>query len=79
VLAFFAGRDLRGPTGEFPPLTDCGVVDPMYLMLDLKWEDLTYEERYNIPKSLNESWRGGLPIWILSLGKKVFYLLICGM
>ena len=71
VLAWAAGRDARGATGEFPPLNDCGMVDPTYVLS--LGNDLTYEERYNIPKSLNEPWRGGLPVWILSLGR----LLIC--
>ena len=63
VLSWWAGRDdAAGTTGEFPKLTDCGTVDPTY---EAEQYDLGV---YNVPSSLNEAWRFGLPIWIMSLG-----------
>ncbi|KAL7536543.1 hypothetical protein ACHAXR_007229 [Thalassiosira sp. AJA248-18] len=66
VFAWLGGRDARGPWGEFPPLNECGMVDPLYI-IELN-ENENYEDRYNIPISLNEAWRGGLPVWLMTLG-----------
>ena len=61
VFAWLAGRDARGPQGEFPPLTDCGTVSPDYFAsLDDPYS------QYMV--SMNEAWRGGLPQWLMSLG-----------
>ena len=152
IGAYFAGRDARGPGGvdaAFPPLTECGMVEPQYL-LDVKEEkreeaaaaqqaatercledygdqlpdlmneavergemdpdgefqskgpttgdldaadldglplwssdselavclrdayyssaDSYYGSSADVPATLNETWRGGLPAWLLSLG-----------
>ena len=64
LLAYAAGRNERGPSGEFPPLTSCGMVDPLYsLSFYNDWFAMQ-----NIPITMNEAWRDGLPVWILSLG-----------
>ncbi|KAL9186661.1 hypothetical protein ACHAXT_005899 [Thalassiosira profunda] len=67
IFAWLAGRDARGPSGAFPPLTDCGMVDPLYVA-EMSDYGGYGEARYEIPLSLNEPWRGGLPVWLLSLG-----------
>lgn len=64
VFAWLAGRDARGPQGAFPPLTDCGLPDPEYIV---SFGD-DYEAKADIPMSLNEPWRGGLPVWLMGLG-----------
>lgn len=64
LLAYAAGRDERGPTGDFPPLTSCGMVEPTYI---LPFAD-DYMAMLNIPISMNEVWRDGLPVWIMGLG-----------
>lgn len=66
IFAWLAGRDARGPTGEFPPLDNCGNVDPFYYFNVSQAGG--YEATDNIPLSLNEPWRGGLPLWLMSLG-----------
>ena len=58
---------MAGPTGDFPVLTDCGMVDPTYVQ-EFEQADDYYSSAYNIPLSLNEPWRGGLPLWLMSLG-----------
>lgn len=69
MFAWLAARDARVPQGEFPPLTDCGQVDPLYLSDKIQDEYLSgYYDSYQIPMSLNEPWRGGLAIWLMSLG-----------
>lgn len=67
VFAWLAGRDANGPSGEFPPLTKCGLVDPLYVT-EMRGDSYDYDALENIPVSLNEPWRGGLPIWLMSLG-----------
>mmetsp|Transcript_305 Transcript_305/g.505 ORF Transcript_305/g.505 Transcript_305/m.505 type:complete len:355 (-) Transcript_305:2-1066(-) len=67
IFAWLAGRDARGPTGEFPPLTDCGQVDPFYYA-NVTGPERDWEAGQNVPMSLNEPWRGGLPVWLMSLG-----------
>ena len=66
IFAWLAGGDARGPTGDFPPLTNCGKVDPLYYADITK--DNNYQAGQNIPSSLNEPWRGGMPVWLMSLG-----------
>jgi hypothetical protein len=67
IFAWLAGRDARGPTGEFPLLDDCGQVDPFY-SANITGGNQYYGAARNIPLSLNEPWRGGLPVWLMSLG-----------
>eukprot|EP00573_Skeletonema_grethae_P008746 CAMPEP_0201706040 /NCGR_PEP_ID=MMETSP0578-20130828/47609_1 /ASSEMBLY_ACC=CAM_ASM_000663 /TAXON_ID=267565 /ORGANISM="Skeletonema grethea, Strain CCMP 1804" /LENGTH=1815 /DNA_ID=CAMNT_0048194413 /DNA_START=88 /DNA_END=5535 /DNA_ORIENTATION=- len=70
IFAWLAGRDARGPTGEFPPLDKCGKVDPYYyanVTAEHYW-DYYWSAENNIPLSLNEPWRAGLPVWLMSLG-----------
>lgn len=66
ILAWLAGRDARGPSGEFPPLTDCGMVDPNYVVNHNGFfvDTPTYYGSLSeeIPISLNEPWRHGLPV-----------------
>ena len=64
IFAWLAGRDdARGPDdGTFPPLTECGMVDPYYVA-NIRYS--SFESGYQegeIPISLNESWRRGLPV-----------------
>ena len=74
VFAWLAGRNARGPPGDFPPLTDCGLPDPTYIT-ELGTADESgayyydyYSAAQNVPLSLNEPWRGGLPVWLMGLG-----------
>ena len=67
ILAYAAGRDERGPSGPFPPMTSCGMVEPSYF-LSIEKEEGYYHATQSIPITMNEVWRDGLPIWILSLG-----------
>mmetsp|Transcript_22129 Transcript_22129/g.48128 ORF Transcript_22129/g.48128 Transcript_22129/m.48128 type:complete len:1680 (-) Transcript_22129:165-5204(-) len=67
VFAWLAGRDARGPSGEFPHLNDCGMVDALYYK-EVTDACQSYECYSSIPISLNEPWRGGLPIWLMTLG-----------
>lgn len=67
VFAWLAGRDERGPSGDFPPLNDCGMVDALYYEKTIR-ECFDREDCYDIPISLNEPWRDGLPIWLMTLG-----------
>lgn len=63
IFAWLAGRDARGPSGTFPPLTDCGMVDPYYVANS--YDSEMYYGGSNtgeIPISLNEPWRRGLPV-----------------
>lgn len=62
IFAWLAGRDARGPTGTFPPLTDCGMVDPYYVANSLDSEMYGWSNTGEIPISLNEPWRRGLPV-----------------
>ena len=64
LLAYAAARDERGPTGDFPPLTSCGMVEPSYVV---SFEN-DYAALMNIPISMNEIWRNGVPVWIMGLG-----------
>lgn len=71
IFAWLAGRDARGPTGEFPPLTNCGKVDPYYIAnVTGITGDYYYYSHWSlgekIPMSLNEPWRAGLPVWLVS-------------
>ena len=68
IFAWLAGReDARGGVsipnnGTFPPLTECGMVDPYYVA-NIRYS--SFESGYQegeIPISLNESWRRGLPV-----------------
>jgi hypothetical protein len=68
IFAWLAGRDARGPTGEFPLLNDCGQVDPFYFANITQGGYGDWYAGRNIPISLNEPWRGGLPVWLMSLG-----------
>ena len=64
IFAWLAGRDARGPTGTFPPLTDCGMVDPYYVANSYYDSEMYYgvSNTGEIPISLNEPWRRGLPV-----------------
>lgn len=66
LLSWPAGRD---STEDFPPLDDCGVVPEWYL--DEVSED-DYERRYDVPATLNDSWRDGISTAVLALGPFVF-------
>lgn len=63
IFAWLAGRDARGPQGEFPPLNECGQVDAEYYNNITDW---TVKDE--IPISLNEAWRSGLAVFLLSFG-----------
>lgn len=69
IFAWLAGRDARGPSGDFPPLTDCGMVDPYYIIQTRtnSSQDYYYNQ-YETPLSMNEAWRGGLTVWLMGLG-----------
>lgn len=61
IFAWLTGRDARGPQGDFPPLTECGMVDPYYAAENfyvMEGEEVEGE----IPITLNEPWRRGLPV-----------------
>jgi hypothetical protein len=63
LLAWPAGRDTNEEL--FPPianLTECGTIPQSYL------DSMSIEEQNKVPISLNEEWRRGLPVAILSLG-----------
>jgi hypothetical protein len=77
VFAWLAGRDYRDPpTADFPPLTDCGLVDPYYILKKREeyanktktTVDDYYDLQYELRPSMNEAWRGGLAVWLLGLG-----------
>ncbi len=58
-FAWLAGRDAKEFTDKlFPPLDNCGIVDPIYVD----------NGNVKLPMSMNEPWRGGLPVWLMSLG-----------
>ena len=61
IFAWLAGQDARGPNGAFPPLTDCGMVDPYYVANSLDSAEYGWSSG-EIPVSLNEPWRRGLPV-----------------
>ncbi len=70
IFAWLAGRDARGPNGTFPPLTECGMVDPYYVA-NIRYSSFELGRSYSssssssegeIPISLNEPWRRGLPV-----------------
>lgn len=61
---------ILGPSGDFPQLNSCGMVDENSRMTINEEGDMdrySYYD-YETPISMNEAWRGGLPIWIMSLG-----------
>ena len=63
IFAWLAGRDARGPSGTFPPLTDCGMVDPYYVANSYYDSEMyAWSNTGEIPISLNEPWRRGLPV-----------------
>ena len=75
VFAWLAGRDYRDPPStDFPTLTDCGIVDPYYILKKKEeyvddnygiWND---DLQYELRPSMNEAWRGGLSVWLMGLG-----------
>jgi hypothetical protein len=76
VFAWLAGRDYRDPPStDFPTLTDCGIVDPYYILkkreeyyLNSTTMDDYYDLQYELRPSMNEAWRGGLCVWLMGLG-----------
>jgi len=67
LLSWVGGKDYKDDVVKnWPPLTDCGTIEPDY------FEGLDYEEREKVPLTLNDSWNGGLPEAILSLGPMIF-------
>lgn len=42
-------------------------MDPFYYA-NVTGPDRDWEAGQNVPMSLNEPWRGGLPVWLMSLG-----------
>ena len=50
----------------YQPLTDCGQVDPYYVANITK--DNNWSAGQTIPLSMNEPWRGGLPVWLMTPG-----------
>ena len=64
LLAWPAGKDYKDDV-VWPPLNECGTIDPSY------FDELDFEEREKVPLSLNDSWREGLPVAVMSLGPMV--------
>lgn len=63
LLAWAGGKDYEdGDDLVWPPLTECGTIEPDF------FDGLDWEAREKVPLSLNDSWRSGLPVAILSLG-----------
>jgi len=77
VFAWLAGRDSRGPKGQWPQFNECGQVDAFYYQsisseYFMQNGTLTAEDSpREIPISLNEAWRSGLPVFLMSLGPLV--------
>jgi hypothetical protein len=75
AFAWLAGRDYQDPPmADFPPLTNCGLVDPYYIFkkgeeyANKTTVDDYYDLQYGLRPSMNEAWRGGLAVWLLGLG-----------
>ena len=71
IISIYLSTLILGPSGDFPQLNSCGMVDVNSLLTMNEVEDIdlnSYYYDYETPNSMNEAWRGGLPIWIMSLG-----------
>jgi hypothetical protein len=69
LLAWPAGRDPDPDDVLYPPYTDCGTIPDDYVA------SLSDEDIKKIQLSLNENWRDGLPVAILSLGPLMFAII----